>query len=121
MPERIVQRARSFSPNLYFTVPFETKKKLEVKRGDKIRCRLNRVVDSKGNIIETVNKEIVCDVAERDGRFYVPPKLIQELNLIGTEYYEFTLQKLVKPDGKEVEIYPNELIEKYVREIKEAK
>ena len=121
MPERVVKRARNFSPNLYLTVPFKTKVEVGVKRGDKIKCKLGRVVDGEGNVILTVGKEVVCDVAKRDGRFYLPPNLIQELNLIGTEYYEVILEKVIKPDGTEVEIYPNELVERETIKIKETK
>ncbi|RLI02508.1 hypothetical protein DRO30_02525, partial [Candidatus Bathyarchaeota archaeon] len=51
-------------------------------------------------------------VKVRDGWIYVPPKIIQELNLPGREYYEITIEKLITPDGAKVEIYPNEMVEK---------
>ena len=63
-----------------------------------------KVLDSEGNLIKRVDRELVCRVAGRDGRFYPPPELIKEFNLSGTEHYEIILQKLVKPDGLEVEI-----------------
>ena len=110
MPEKITQRARNFAPDLYFNVPFRTRAKYRVERGDVLLCTLDRVVDSSGNTIADVGREIECPVAKRDGRFYVPPKLIEELNLIGVEYYAFTLRKVCRPDGSEVELYPGETL-----------
>lgn len=118
MPERIVKRARNFSPNLYFTVSFRTMSKYKIERGDTLLCNLGKVVDSTGNILINVNREIECKVSKRDGRFYVSPELIKELNLVGVEYYEFTLNKLLKTDGSEIEIYPDELVETDIRKIK---
>ncbi len=112
MPVRIVRRSRGFSPNLYFKVPFETKKRFGIKRGDTIRCTLKRVIDSEGNVIRNLDKEIECKVLRRDDFFYLAPQLVQELNLFGGEYYELILQKQITVDGKEVEIYPGELVNK---------
>ena len=111
MPEKITQRARNFTPNLYFNVPFRTVVKYRVERGDVLLCTLDKVVDSSGNAIVNVGREIECPVAKRDGRFYVPPKLIEELNLIGAEYYAFTLRKVRRKDGSEEELYPGETLE----------
>ena len=110
MPEKITQRARNFTPNLYFNVPFRTVVKYRVERGDVLLCTLDKVVDSSGNAIVNVGREIECPVAKRDGRFYVPPKLIEELNLIGAEYYAFTLRKVRRKDGSEEELYPGETL-----------
>ncbi|RLG92839.1 MAG: hypothetical protein DRO36_00340 [Candidatus Hecatellales archaeon] len=115
MPERIIQRARSFPPNLYFIAPFETKRRFGIVRGSKLNCFFQRVLDSDGNVLQRIDREVLCEVRDRDGRFYVPPKLIQELNLTGREYYEIILRKLIKPNNEEVEIYPGEMIEKEVR------
>ncbi len=57
----------------------------------------------------------MCEVKDRDGRFYVPPKIIQELNLTGREYFEIILKKLIRPNNEEVEIYPNETVEKEIK------
>ena len=108
MPEKITQRARNFAPNLYFNVPFRTRAKYKVERGDVLICTLDRVVDASGKTMVSVSREIECPVAKRDGRFYVPPKLIEELNLIGVEYYAFTLRKVRRRDGSEEELYPGE-------------
>jgi hypothetical protein len=110
MPEKITQRARNFAPNLYFNIPFRTRAKYQVERGDVLLCTLDRVVDSSGNTIVNVRREIECPVAKRDGRFYVPPKLIEELNLIGVEYYTFNLRKVRRKDGSEEELYPGETL-----------
>jgi hypothetical protein len=118
MPERIIQRARNFSPNLYFNVPFRTKTKYKIEKGNTLICTLSRVIDSAGNLMLSVGRQIECPISKRDGRFYVPPELIKELNLIGVEYYEFLLQKLHRKDGSEVEIYPNEIVEKEVLKTK---
>lgn len=115
LPERIIQKARNFPPDLYFTVPFETKRKFKIERGSKLNCFFQRVLDSEGNVLQRIDKEVICEVKDRDGRFYVSPKLIQKLNLTGREYYEIVLRKLIKPNGKEVEIYPNEMVEKEIR------
>ncbi len=114
MPEKIIQRARNFPPNLYFNVPFETKKRFGVCRGDRLRCVIQRVLTADGKVLRSINREVECEVKKRDGRFYIPPQLIQELNLTGREYYEILLLKLIKPDGSEVEIYPNEMVEKEI-------
>jgi hypothetical protein len=112
MPERIVRRSRGFSPNLYFKVPFETKKRFGIKRGDTLRCTLKRIIDSQGNVIKNVNREVDCKVLLRDDHFYLAPQLVQELNLFGGEYYELILQKRITVDGKEVEICPGELVDR---------
>jgi hypothetical protein len=114
MPERIIQRARNFPPNLYFNAPFETRKKLQIRRGDKLVCIIKRALTREGNLIKNIEKEVTCEVRKRDGRFYIPPKLIQELNLTGREYYEILLLKLIKPNGSGNEIYPNEMIEREI-------
>jgi len=106
MPEKITQRARNFPPNLYFNIPFRTKSKYRVERGDVLLCTLDRVEDSSGNMLVNVGREIECPVAKRDGRFYVPPELIAGLNLIGVEYYAFTLRKVRRKDGSEEDLYP---------------
>lgn len=111
MPERIVKRARNFTPNLYFTVPFNTMKQYNICRGCQVKCIFQRIAGSDGEIIKKVDREVTCHVAQRDGRIYPPPELITELNLIGTEYYEIILTKLITPNGRETEIYPNEMIE----------
>ncbi len=111
MPERIVKRARNFTPNLYFTIPFKTKKKYNIRRGCKVKCILKRIADSDGNVIVNTDREITCEVAKRDGRIYPPPSLFTELNMIGTEYYEIILTKLITPDSEEIEPYPNENVE----------
>ncbi len=115
MPEKIIQKSRNFTPNLYFIVPFETKIKFGIKRGCKLQCFFGEVYDVEGNLLQKIDKEIICEVKVRDGRFYVDPKLIQEQNLVGTEYYEIILKKLIKPNGEEVEIYPGEMVEKEIR------
>ena len=112
MPERIVRRSRGFSPNLYFKMPFETKTRFKIKRGDTIRCTLKRIIDSHGNVIRDVNKEIECKVLRRDNCFYLAPQLVQELNLFGGEYYELILQKQITIDGEEVEIYPGRIMDR---------
>ena len=105
MPEKIIKRSRNFTPNLYFNVPFATKKEFGIERGDKIEVLFKKVLDSDGNIIKNVEKRLKCEISQRDGRFYLPPQLVKELDLFGGEYYEFLLEKLIKPDGKEVAIY----------------
>ena len=110
MPEKITQRARNFAPNLYFNIPFRTRAKYRVERGDVLLCTLDRVVDSQGKTLVNVGREIDCPVAKRDGRFYVPPKLIEELNLIGVERYVFTIRKVRRKDGSLVELYPGETV-----------
>jgi len=112
MPERIVRRSRGFSPNLYFKVPFETKRKFGIRRGDTLTCILKRVIDSKGHVLRKVEKEIECKVLRRDDCFYLPLPLVQELNLFGGEYYELILQNQITVNGKEVEIYPGELVDR---------
>jgi len=119
MPERIIKRGRNFTPNLYFQIPMRTVIKYNIQRGDTIFCTLRRIFDSEGNLLMEVNRELECQVKQRDNRFYVQPELIRELNLIGVEYYEFILKKVKKSDGKEIEIYPNELVEKDVIRVKE--
>lgn len=119
MPERIIKRARNFAPNLYFQIPMRTVVRHTIQRGDTLHCTLRRIFDSEGNLLREVNREIECQIRQRDNRFYVPPELIQELNLIGVEYYEFILHKIKKRDGGEVEIYPNEMVEKEVVRVKE--
>jgi hypothetical protein len=119
MPERIIKRARNFTPNLYFQIPMRTVIKHNIQRGDTLYCTLRRIFDSEGNFLIEVNRELECQIRQRDNRFYVPPELIKELNLIGVEYYEFILKKIKKSDGREVEIYPNELVEKDVIRVKE--
>lgn len=121
MPIRTVKRSRGFTPNLYFDVSLETKKKFGMKRGDAIRCTLKRVADSEGRVIKNVNREVECRILKRDGRFYLPSQLVQELNLFGGEYYELILRKQMKADGEEVEIYPGEVVEKDIGvEIKQS-
>ena len=115
MPEKIIQRARNFPPNLYFVTPFETKKKFGITRGSTLKCIFQRVLDSEGRVIQRIDQEVTCKVEKRDGRFYVPPDLIQKQNLTGTEYYEIVLEKLIKPNGEEVEIYPGEIVEKEIK------
>jgi len=112
MPERIIQRARGFAPDIYFILPFDTKKQFNIKKGCKVECTLVKALDSDGNIIQEINRKVTCEVKVRDGWIYVPPKIIQELNLPGREYYEITIEKLITPDGAKVEIYPNEIVEK---------
>ena len=119
MPERIIKRGRNFTPNLYFQIPMRTVIKYNIQRGDTIFCTLRRIFDSEGNLLMEVNRELECQVKQRDNRFYVQPELIRELNLIGVEYYEFILKKVKKSDGKEIEIYPKELVEKDVIRVKE--
>lgn len=120
MPERIIKRARNFTPNLYFHMPMRTVIKHDIQRGDTLYCTLRRIFDSEGNLLMEVNRDLECKIMQRDNRFYVPPELIRELNLIGVEYYEFILRKVKKADGREVEIYPKELIEKEVIRVKEV-
>jgi hypothetical protein len=108
MPEKIVRRSRNFSPNLYFDVPFSTKVRYSPRRGGKIVCTLQRILDSSGKVICEVNEKIECDILKRDGRFYLPPELVQRLNLFGGEHYEIILHEIIRPDGKRVEIYPGE-------------
>lgn len=117
MPERIIRRGRNFPPNIYFNIPFMTMVKYDVKRDTKLHCTLKKATDSKGNLISTVDREIVCNVAKRDGRFYLPIDLVQHFGFTGVEYYEFILQKVVRPDGSQQEIYPNEMVEKNIRPI----
>ena len=112
MPERIIQRARNFSPNLYINVPFKTKAEYGIERGDTVKIILTRIADSRGKLLMEVGREIECPVKKRDGRVYLPPDLVRELNVIGVEYYEIILQKVVKTDGREVEIYPGETVER---------
>lgn len=111
MPERIVRRLKGFSPNLYFKVPFKTKRKFRIRRGDTLICILKRVMDSKGNTLRKVEKEIQCKVLRRDDCSYLPLQLVQELNLFGGEYCELILQSRITVNGKEVEIYPGELVD----------
>jgi len=119
MPERIIKRARNFTPNLYFHLPMRTTIKYNIQRGDVICCTLRRIFDSDGNLLMEVNRELECPIRQRDNRFYVQPKLIEELNLVGVEYYEFILHKVKKSDGKEIEIYPKEIVEKEIIRVKE--
>ncbi|MDY6966242.1 MAG: hypothetical protein SVM80_09810 [Halobacteriota archaeon] len=104
MPEKIVKRSRNFTPNLYFDVPFNSKKEFGIERGDKIEVLFKRVLDSDGNTMIDVEKRVKCEVSQRDGRFYLPPQIVSEFNIFGGEYYEFLLEKLIKPDGKEISI-----------------
>ena len=104
MPKRLIQRARNFTPNLYFILPFETKKKYNIRRGSLVRCAIQNITDSNGKLIKKVDREANFSVAQRDGRIYPPPELITELNLNGTEYFDITLIKLIRSDGKEIEI-----------------
>ncbi len=120
MPERIIKRARNFTPNLYFQIPMRTVVKYNVQRGDTLYCTLRRIFDSEGKLLMEVNRELECQIKQRDNRFYVPPELIKELNLIGVEYYEFILHRIKKSGGGEVEIYPNEIMEKEVIRVKEV-
>jgi|YelNatPaOPRAMG01_1025707.scaffolds.fasta_scaffold63320_2 hypothetical protein len=120
MPERIIKRARNFTPNLYFQIPMRTVVKHNIQKGDVLHCTLRRIFDSEGDLLMEVNRELECQVRQRDNRFYVQPELIKELNLIGVEYYEFVLKKVKKSDGGEVEIYPNELVEREVIRVKET-
>lgn len=80
-------------------------------RGDIVKCTLKRITDSDGNVIKNVDKEVECKVLRRDGCFYLDPRFVQESNLFGGEYYELILRKVVKKNGKEVEIYPGELVD----------
>lgn len=98
--EVLLRRARSFSPNLYLTLPSEVKRRRGVKRGDRILCFVRRVLDSKGGVLAEVGREVECRVEQRDDRVYLPPELIRELNLLGTEYFEFSLQRIVKGGEK---------------------
>ncbi|MFN3621496.1 MAG: hypothetical protein ACK4TI_01260 [Nitrososphaerales archaeon] len=120
MPERIIKRARNFAPNLYFQIPMRTVVKHNIQRGDTLYCALRRIFDSEGNLLMEVNRELECQIKQRDSRFYVHPELIKELNLIGVEYYEFILYKIKKNDGTEVEIYPKEIVEKEVIRVKDV-
>jgi len=120
MPERIIKRARNFTPNLYFQIPMMTVVKHNIQRGDTLYCTLRRIFDSEGKLLMEVNRELECQIKQRDNRFYVQPELIKELNLVGVEYYEFVLKKIKKSDGREVELYPNELVEKEVIRVKES-
>lgn len=115
LPERIVQRARNFTPNLYFTVPFKTKKDYNIRRAYRVKGIFKRIADSKGNVIRKVDREVIFQVYQRDGRLYPPPELITELNLTGTEYCEIILISLIAPNGEETEIYPNEMIESEIK------
>ncbi len=120
MPERIIKRARNFPPNLYFHIPMKTVINHNIERGDVLYCILRRIFDPEGNLMREVNRELECQIRQRDNRFYVEPDLIQELNLIGVEYYEFILHRVKKKDGRDVEIYPNENVEKDVIRVKET-
>jgi hypothetical protein len=92
MLERIVKRSRGFSPNLYFDLDFDMKKKSGMRRGTKIKCTLKKVMDPDGNVIKELEEKMECEVRQRDGRFYIPPELIQKLNLFGGEYYELLIE-----------------------------
>ena len=104
MPKRLTQRARNFAPDLYFILPFETKKKYNIRRESSVRCIIQNITDSTGKLIKKVDREAVFNVFQRDGRIYPPPELITELNLNGTEYFDITLIKLIRSNGKEIEI-----------------
>ncbi|MGP3667009.1 MAG: hypothetical protein ACKD6N_07285 [Candidatus Bathyarchaeota archaeon] len=115
MPERIIQRSRGFAPDIYFILTFDTKKQFNVKKGCKVECTLVKALDSSGNVVQELNRKVICEVKVRDGWIHVPPNIIQELNLPGREYYEIIVEKLVSPSGVEVEIYPGTMVEKEIK------
>ncbi|MEM1537724.1 MAG: hypothetical protein QXK12_00045 [Candidatus Nezhaarchaeales archaeon] len=111
MPLKIIQRARGFTPNLYFNVPFKVMLEYQVRRGSKLICTFNKVYEEAGGSAREVGVDVTCNVEVRDGRFYLPSDTVRILNLTGTEYCEIIVQKLIKPDGEEVELYPGEEVE----------
>jgi hypothetical protein len=112
MPERIIKRSRNFTPNLYFYVPFKTKRDYKIAVGDKLLCILKRILDPRGNVIHNLEKELECEVRQRDGRFYLDQGLVTELDLFGDEYFEFILLAVIRANGEKVEIYPGEFLER---------
>ena len=110
MPEHIVKRVRGFTPDLYLSLSFQTMVKFNVKRGSKIQCVIKNILDDQGNVKNSLNKQIICDVSKRDGRFYLPSDLISEMNIIGVDYLEVILEKLIYSDNKEIDFYPGELV-----------
>ncbi len=110
MPEHIIKRVRGFTPDLYLSVSFQTMIKFSVKRGSKIKCVLKNILDDQGNVKNSLNKKIICDVSQRDGRFYLPSDLISEMNITGVDYLEIILETLISSNNSETELYPGELV-----------
>lgn len=110
MGRKIVATVRDYPGRLYIEIPEDLQDEVQIKSGDKLVCRLEKILDPEGKVRVNVGKEVTWEVGEFSNMLLVPRNVSEEYDIQPGGLYEagdklqLTIEKVKKKDGSTIAV-----------------